>query len=310
MQRRRPAESAGLSDASLFAMNAVLTLLLLCLVQPLAVAAQEIGTLTLVEGPLHVIRGTTVLHGAEGVKLHQGDIIESSNPGFAQLELRGGVVVALGPSTRVFFVSHAAKNTEMFVLGGWLKGEIGPNAGTYRYASPFLAATTTDGTVVLHVLGDGADIFVESGSAGISKVSPEGNMGIAGAARAGQFFSRHAGQGINISPRPSSAFVESMPRPFRDTLPSRLSRVSGKPPEPRRDHEVTYSEIQSWLTIGQSWRKGFMERFQPRLKDAEFRKALESHLKDHPEWDPILHPENHPKTAPAATDNPDREHRR
>jgi len=292
-------------------MNAVLTLLLLCLVQPLVVAAEEIGTLTLVEGPLHVIRGTTVLQGAEGVKLHQGDIVESSNPGFAQLELRGGVVVALGPSTRVFFVSHAAKNTEMFVLDGWLKAETGPNAGRYRYSSPFLAATTTDGTVVLHVLGEGADIFVESGSAGISKVSPEGNVGISGAARAGQFFSRHAGQGINISPRPSSAFVEPMPRPFRDTLPSRLSRFSGKPPEPRRDHEVTYSEIQPWLTIGQSWRKGFIDRFQPRLKDAEFRKALEAHLKDHPEWDPILHPEDrHPKTAPAAADNPEREHRR
>jgi len=291
-------------------MNAVLTLLLLCLVQPLVVAAEEIGTLTLVEGPLHVIRGTTVLQGAEGVKLHQGDIVESSNPGFAQLELRGGVVVALGPSTRVFFVSHAAKNTEMFVLDGWLKAETGPNAGRYRYSSPFLAATTTDGTVVLHVLGEGADIFVESGSAGISKVSPEGNVGISGAARAGQFFSRHAGQGINISPRPSSAFVEPMPRPFRDTLPSRLSRFSGKPPEPRRDHEVTYSEIQPWLTIGQSWRKGFIDRFQPRLKDAEFRKALEAHLKDHPEWDPILHPENHPKTAPAAAGDPDREHRR
>jgi len=292
-------------------MNAVLTLLLLCLVQPLVVAAEEIGTLTLVEGPLHVIRGTTVLQGAEGVKLHQGDIVESSNPGFAQLELRGGVVVALGPSTRVFFVSHAAKNTEMFVLDGWLKAETGPNAGRYRYSSPFLAATTTDGTVVLHVLGEGADIFVESGSAGISKVSPEGNVGISGAARAGQFFSRHAGQGINISPRPSSAFVEPMPRPFRDTLPSRLSRFSGKPPEPRRDHEVTYSEIQPWLTIGQSWRKGFIDRFQPRLKDAEFRKALEAHLKDHPEWDPILHPENHhPKTAPAASDNSDPARRR
>ena len=72
----------------------------------------------------------------------------------------------------------------------------------------------------------------------------------------------------------------------------------------------TYSEIQSWLTIGQAWRKGFVERFQPRLKDAEFRKALEAHLKDHPEWNPVLHPENHPKTAPAAADDPDREHRR
>lgn len=291
-------------------MNAVLTVLLLCLLQPLAVAAQEIGTLTLVEGPLHVIRGTTVLHGAEGVKLHQGDIIESSNPGFAQMELLGGAVVALGPATRVFFFSHAAKTTELVVLSGWLKGETGLNARTCRYASPLLAATTRDGTLVLHASGDAAEIFLESGSAGISKVSPEGNMGISGAARSGQFFSRHAGQGINISPRPSSTFVESMPRPFRDTLPTRLSRLSGKPTEPRRDHEVSYSEIQPWLTIGQAWRKGFVERFQPRLKDAEFRKALEGHLKEHPEWDSILHPENHPKTAPAAADDPDREHRR
>jgi len=292
-------------------MNAVLTLLLLCLLQPLAVAAQEIGTITLVEGSLRVIRGTTVLRGTEGLRLHRGDIIESSTPGFVQMELLGGAVVALGPATRVFFYGHAAKTTDLFVLGGWLKGETGSKAGTYRYASPLLAVTTRDGTVVLHALSNGTDIFVESGSAGISKVSPEGNMGIADAARAGQFFSRHAGQGINPSPRPSTAFVESMPRPFRDTLPTRLSRFSGKPPEPRRDHEVTYSEIQPWLTIGQAWRKGFVERFQPRLKDAEFRKALEAHLKDHPEWDPVLHPENHhPKTAPAATDTPDREHRR
>jgi len=284
-------------------MNAVLTLLLLCLVQPLVVAAEEIGTLTLVEGPLHVIRGTTVLQGAEGVKLHQGDIVESSNPGFAQLELRGGVVVALGPSTRVFFVSHAAKNTEMFVLDGWLKAETGPNAGRYRYSSPFLAATTTDGTVVLHVLGEGADIFVESGSAGISKVGPEGNLGSPGGARAGQFFARHAGQGVSIYPRPSSAFVEAMPRQFRDTLPPRVSKFAGKLTEPKHDHEVSYSEVQAWLAIGQTWRKGFVERFQPRLKDAEFRKALEAHLKDHPEWDSVLHPENsHP--------SPDSEHGR
>jgi len=302
---------AGLSDAKLGSMNAVLTSLLLCLLQPLALAAQEIGTVTLLEGSLRVIRGTTVLRGAEGVRLHRGDIAESSSAGFVQVELPGGAVVALGPSTRVFFFSHAAKSTELVILGGWLKGEINPNAGTHRYASPLLAATTRDGTFVLHASGDAAEIFVESGSAGIGQVSPEGTVGTSGAARPGQFFSRQAGQSVNSYPRPSSVFLESMPRPFRDTLPSRLSRFSGRPPEPKRDHEVTYSEVQPWLTMGQSWRKGFIERFQPRLKDAEFRKALEAHLKDHPEWDPILHPEDHhPKTAPAAGDNPNPERRR
>ena len=34
-----------------------------------------------------MIRGSTMLRAGEGVRLHQGDILESANPGFAQLEL-------------------------------------------------------------------------------------------------------------------------------------------------------------------------------------------------------------------------------
>lgn len=298
-------------------MSAALSLLALCLLQPRAGAAQETGKLTLVEGPLHVIRGATVLRGAEGASLHQGDIIESSNAGFVQLELAGGTVVALGPSTRLFLFSHPARRTggsmgdkataaELVLLSGWLKGETSPKVGTYRYATPVLAATTTAGTLVLHATGAAAEIFVESGSAGIHKVSSEGNLGGAVSAKAGQFFSRLAGRSVTTQPRASSTFIEALPRQFRDTLPSRLARFSGKLVEPRHDHEVTYPEIRPWLTIGQTWRRGFVERFQPRLRDAEFRKALETHLHDYPEWDPILHPEKYkPKTRPAAADNPD-----
>jgi hypothetical protein len=71
---------------------------------------------------------------------------------------------------------------------------------------------------------------------------------------------------------------------------------------------VTYSEIQPWLSIGQTWRRGFVERFQPRLKDAGFRRALEDHLTNYPEWDPVLHPEKHlpppPPTPAHETDSP------
>jgi hypothetical protein len=112
--------------------SAVLSLLLF-LWQPLTVAAQEIATLTLVEGPLRVIRGTTVLRAGEGVRLHQGDILESANPGFAQLEFAGGTIVALGPSTRVLLfhfpagyaggkTTGKAATAELVLLSGWLKG--------------------------------------------------------------------------------------------------------------------------------------------------------------------------------------------
>jgi hypothetical protein len=49
-----------------------------------------------------------------------------------------------------------------------------------------------------------------------------------------------------------------------------------------------------------AWRKSFEERFQPRLKDAEFRKAVESHIAEFPEWDRILHPEKYPQNSPSA----------
>jgi len=256
-----------------------------------------------------------MLQAVEGMRLRPGDIFESADPGFAQLEFPGGAVVALGPSTRLFLLSDRTgrgtektggtiPTVELVLLSGWLKGEINPKAGAFRYATPALAVTSREGSVVLHAAAT-TEIFVESGAAAVALVSPDGNLGRASSAQAGQFFSRRAGRGVITGPRPDPSFVTAMPRPFRDTLPSRLSRFAGKrAAEPRLEHEVSYQEIQPWLTIGHAWRRGFVQRFQPRLNDAEFRKGIEAHLGEFPEWDRILHPEKYePKTPPPA-DNP------
>ena len=292
-------------------MKSVLALLALFLSFPLSARTQEAGSLTLVEGGLRVIRGTMVLQAVEGMRLQAGDIFETADPGFAQLEFPGGAVVALGPSSRMFLLSDRAGRektgapaAELVLLSGWLKGEINPAAGAFRYVAPALAATTGDGSVVLHAAA-ATDVFVESGSAAIGVVNPDGSVGVSSTAKAGQFFSRRAGKSVINSARPDPGFVNSMPRPFRDTLPSRLSHFADKrPAEPRRDHEVTYSEIQPWLTAGHAWRHGFVQRFEPRLNDAEFRKGIEAHLGEHPEWDRILHPEKYPPKAPPPAEIP------
>ena len=270
-------------------------------------AAQEIGTLTLVEGSLQVIRGTAALQGAEGVRLHQGDILKTSDPGFAQLELTGGAIIALGASTRAFLFARLANGTnELVLLSGWLKGETSSHTGAYSYAGPLLAATTREGAVVLHAGLEIGEIFVESGSAGISEVGSDGSLSRPNNAKAGQFFSRPPGKSVAVQSGPSSPFLASIPRPFEDTLPSRLSRFSGKPPAPKFDHEVTYAEIQPWLTARLAWRRSFVKRFEPRLGDAAFRSAVEAHLREHPEWDPVLHPEKHQtKMPPAQVDSRD-----
>jgi hypothetical protein len=296
-----------------------LLLSLVLLLPPVPLAAQEIATFTRVEGNPQLIRGATVLRAAEGVRVRSGDIIETSAPGFVQVEFPGGTIVVLGDSSRLFLFSYSsgltaggsdkpASAAEMVLLSGWLKGETNEHAGSYRFDSPLLAGTTQGGTVVLHATPEAAEIFVESGAAKISEVRPDGSLGIsAGDAKSGQFFSRRKGNSVAADSRLNSSFLESMPRAFRDTLPSRLARFAGKSTQPKTDHEVSYAEVQPWLSIGRTWRRGFVERFQPRLEDAAFRKALEDHIADHPEWDPVLHPEDRaPK--PSATPNSDSSH--
>lgn len=265
---------------------------------PIPAAAQDAGAITLLEGSLVIIRGTAAHQAAEGTHLRQGDILESSEKGFAQLEFVGGAVVALGPSSRVYVFRQATdaksssdSGSELVLLSGWLKGQSNAKAGSYRYESPLLGAKTANGTVVFHAEKSDCDIFVESGSAAISDVNPDGNAGKPTAGSAGQFFSRHQGKGMINASHPNSAFLDAMPRAFRDALPSRLAHFTGKPVEPKVLRQVSYAEIQPWLTMPSVWRRGFPVRFEPRLKDPEFRKQLESHLAEYPEWGPILHPE-------------------
>ncbi len=225
-----------------------------------------------------------MLQCVEGMKLRPGDILESAAPGFAQLEFSGGTIAAIGPASRVYLFRAAANGGDLVLSSGWLKGETSNKGGAFRYNTTLLGAGTKDGTFVLHASPGGAEIFVELARGTIAEMSSQGSTGHAVSVRSGQFLTRKSGKNVATGPRPDAAFLESMPQAFRDTLPSRLSKFQGKkPPAPRADHEVSYAEVQPWLTIGQAWRGGFVERFKPRLKDPDFRRAVEDHLTDHPE---------------------------
>jgi hypothetical protein len=286
-------------------MNGLLVPLLLFALSCFA-AAQDVGTLTMRDGGVRVIRGIFVLQPAEGMRLRQGDIFETSESAFAQLEFFGGGILALGPSSRMYLLStgHGGSKgrTELILLSGWLKGQTGSSAGTYQYLSPALAATTRDGTLVMHAAPELAEVFVESGAAALNgegRSSRDSKNG-----KAGQFFFRPSGKTIVAASGIPESFVQSMPNQFKDTFPPLAYRFAGKKVEPQPEHEVSYAEVQSWLTMNPAWRTGFVHRFQPRLKDPAFRKSVDAHLAQHPEWDPALHPEKYQRATPTtATDN-------
>jgi hypothetical protein len=265
---------------------------------PLSPAGESIGSVTLLDGSLRVIRGATLFQGIEGMPLRQGDIFETSEGAFVQLEFTNGPIVALGPSSRMYVLGEATAKSagtqvvalDLVLLSGWLKGESTAGKRVYRFRTPTLAVDTTGGTVVLRSDSNACDIFVESGSASIGEVNQSGNSRENTTAKVGQFFSRRKGVEITNLPRPSSAFLDAMPRPFRDTLPSRLAHFAGKSIEPKAQHPVSYEDVEHWLTIPTGWRRGLAERFAPRLNDREFRKQIERHLNELPEWETILHP--------------------
>jgi hypothetical protein len=282
-------------------MNPAISILLFVLLLPFTSFAQDIGHLTVREGNVHVIRGTSVLRAAEGMAMHVGDIIETPDAAFAQIELSGGTVIAVGPATKMYFLGHAARAAEVVLLSGWLKGQNVAVSGTYKYLTPLMSLTTRDGTLVLHIAPSQSDVFVESGSANLSAESRGGQV-----LKGGQFVSRVPRKPPVVSARMSSEFTAAIPIPFRDTLPARYSRFAGKQVEAPRDHDVTYPEVAEWLAAPLAWRRGMVSRFEPRLSDAAFRSSVDAHMKQHPEWDPILHPEKyqqkvHPASANAVT---------
>ncbi len=215
---------------------------------------------TLLDGTVWVIRGATMLQCVEGMKLRPGDILESAAPGFAQLEFSGGTIAAIGPASRVYLFRAAANGGDLVLLSGWLKGETSSKGGAFRYNTTLLGAGTKDGTFVLHASPGGAEIFVESGSGTIAEMSSQGGTRATPSASGPvNFLPASLERTLPPARVRMPAFLESMPQAFRDTLPSRLSKFQGKkPPAPRADHEVSYAEVQPWLTIGQAWRGGFV----------------------------------------------------
>src|SRR5215475_5244126 len=124
-----------------------LAALLLALLPIPAAAPAGVGSLTMMDGSIRVIRGVNVMKGVEGMRIRQGDILESSDAGFAQLEFTGGAVIALGPASRLYILRHngdkatpGKDGAEFALLSGWLKGESAAGASSYRYQTPTLAA--------------------------------------------------------------------------------------------------------------------------------------------------------------------------
>src|SRR5258706_6153861 len=265
--------------------------------------AQTAGTLTLVDGNVELIRGATLYAATQGVRLGDGDILSIDPKGQAQIEFQDGAILNLSQGARAMLTnigSGARGQSEIAVLSGWAKftqKKSGKEA-QYRYLTPRAEITAGEVTAVLNA-GDGStDIYIESGAARFSEIGRESVQRIARDAKGGGVIVRRGGQPANLGPRPPAGVVKNMSRQFSDGLPGLLDRHKNRRSEPKREHEVTYAEVEAWLKAGPSIKRNFVKRFESRSKDSEFRRKLIENLREHPEWDKGLFPEKYEQKAP------------
>lgn len=280
-------------------------LLALWLALPLTSAWAADGAIaTLIEGRVRILRDTTWYTVVPGMGIRQGDVIDAAGAAQVLVELANDDAFYLsGPATVLVASLPVAENkaagpTELYLVSGWLKFVAkAPKAGARIQLSNAIVSTAEAITVV-HASPTTFELFMESGSAKIAQLDANGRPGPVQDVNAGEYWGRSAGQS-RIERHAPAQFVAAMPRPLLDPLPAFKARYKTARVTPVAAGEVTFAEAEPWLAS--PYRKQFVKQFTPRLRDREFRAAVDARIARYPEWDRILHPEKYQPKEPATT---------
>jgi len=269
-----------------------------------AMAADVAGTITILDGEALITRAAGRWRAAEGVRLQLGDIVETGDGAFAQVELVEQTVLSIGPNARIMVGGPVRLKAErtLYALGGWYKltnARKDGNARAFEFRSPLLEIGLLPGVVVMQLKSGEATLFAERGDLKIV----ERPAGTAIGLRQGQSYRRPAGAARGTTAAsPPAGFVAEMPRAFRDSLPLRADKYKDREVQPRAAPDFTYADVEPWLKAELPFRRQFIERWRAKARDKDFRAALINNLSSHPEWDPVLFPEKYlPKPASAAS---------
>ena len=120
--------------------------------------------MTLVEGPVALLRTAGRFALSEGVRVQAGDIVEVADKALAQIELADGARISLGPRSRFHVASLATAGatgrggkaspvSDLYLLQGWTKIALAPQGLPVRVTTPLFGLGTAEGIFVLHVEG-------------------------------------------------------------------------------------------------------------------------------------------------------------
>lgn len=254
-------------------------------------AKARFGVVTMLDGDGVVLRDDDRLAAAEGVALQPGDVLATGpKTRLLRVETPGGLSVALGPDTRALVapaLGAGEGSPTVYLLSGWAKVAAPGQAASIAAAQ--LSVDASGGTVVVSVLPDTTIAFAEAGPLRVRPHAVDTVLLL----QSGEMLAWAPGNDKpRRSPRPSPLFVQQMPRPFMDPLPSRLARFQGaaSTPEPKVLGGVAWSDAQPWIDGEPAVRRWSLRRWRALAREPEFRRGLAADMRAHPEWEVVLHP--------------------
>jgi hypothetical protein len=250
-----------------------------------AVAAVDVaGIVTILEGEALITRAATRLRAVEGVRLQVGDIVETGDGTFTQIELVDQTVLQMGPKGRIMVGGAVRLKAErtLYALSGWFKLSNARKEGNVRafeFRSPLIEIGLLPGVVVMQLKTNEATLFAERGD--LKLVERPGGPAVG--VRQGQTYRRTFGARGTLG--------GTAPATFRE-----------REVQPRAAPDFVYADVEPWLKAETPFRRQFIERWRSKARDSAFRTALIGNLSSHPEWDPVLFPEKYlPKPTPGAS---------
>jgi len=279
------------------------------LILPHAVwAASPLATATIVDGEVLLIRGASKLLLAEGVRLAKDDIVETTAKGrLVRIEFGDGVILDLGAESRALLDPKLGGDRSRFgsrfhLLSGVAK-VTSPQPATpaaAAFSSPAFDVAGVSRSAVFVVQASEAYAFAESGELVLRPRS--GSKAAASTTlKSGEFFARAGEAKATVTPRPTPAFIQRLPRAFLDTLPARAALFKSREVEPKPLGEISFAEAEAWIDA-EGLRPAFVARWKALAQNPAFRDGVATNMRAHPEWDRILYPEKYlPKPASAAT---------
>src|SRR5688572_6961481 len=178
-----------------------------------AVAADVAGTITILDGEALITRGTQRLRAAEGVRVQQGDIVDTADATFVQVELVDQTVVGLGAKSRIMVGGPVRLKAErtLYALGGWFKltnARKDGNARTFEFRSPLIEIGLLPGVVVMQLKANEATLYAERGDLKLLERPGGPAVGV----RQGQTYRRTAGARGALAGSAPAAFLAEMPK--------------------------------------------------------------------------------------------------